>query len=89
MGQIQTSLNSKTKKRIRQELERGRPRCANPGCHRRTNLTIDHIVPLSKGGSDHISNLQLLCRACNTAKGDECIDYKDLRRKLEGQVSYD
>ncbi len=33
------------------------------------NLTIDHVVPKSKGGSDHIDNLQLFCGACNSAKG--------------------
>ena len=34
------------------------------------NMTIDHLVPQSKGGTDHIDNLQLLCGACNSLKGN-------------------
>ena len=34
------------------------------------NLTVDHIIPRSRGDSDHQDNLQLLCGACNSAKGD-------------------
>ncbi len=33
------------------------------------NLTVDHITPRSKGGTDHLDNLQLLCNACNSTKG--------------------
>ena len=33
------------------------------------NFEIDPIVPRAKGGSDHVDNLQLLCGACNRAKG--------------------
>ena len=34
------------------------------------NLTIDHIVPRSKGGTNDPDNLQLLCGACNSTKGN-------------------
>ena len=33
------------------------------------NMTVDHIVPKSQGGTDHEDNLQLLCGACNSTKG--------------------
>ena len=33
------------------------------------HLEVDHIIARSKGGTDHISNLQLLCGACNAMKG--------------------
>ncbi|MCY4009126.1 MAG: DNA methyltransferase [Anaerolineaceae bacterium] len=32
---------------------------------------VDHIVPQSRGGTDHIENLQLLCPPCNSSKGSK------------------
>ena len=37
-------------------------------CYSAVNLQINHIVPLSKGGSSEESNLQTLCRRCNRRK---------------------
>jgi 5-methylcytosine-specific restriction endonuclease McrA len=34
-------------------------------------LTKDHIVPKSKGGKDHIGNLQTMCKVCNEMKMDK------------------
>lgn len=38
-------------------------------CGSSDRLTRDHIVPLSRGGTDHILNIQPLCRPCNAKKG--------------------
>lgn len=39
-------------------------------CHARVWLTIDHILPVSKGGNSELSNLQLLCAGCHRKKNE-------------------
>jgi hypothetical protein len=54
------------------------------------NLVIDHILPLSDGGSSEVENLQLLCKFCNGSKGSRDMDYLERmnkRRKLRNQIT--
>lgn len=43
--------------------------CAYCGQHRNIkHMTVDHIIPLSKGGTDSLDNLQCACKMCNRIK---------------------
>jgi len=39
--------------------------CGNP------EVTIDHIIPISKGGRHSVGNIQPMCRKCNGSKGSK------------------
>lgn len=39
-------------------------------CGAKVPLTMDHRVPLSKGGPHNVANVVAACRSCNSAKGN-------------------
>ena len=41
-------------------------KCVKCGNNNKPDLSIDHIIPISKGGSDNFDNLQILCKKCNS-----------------------
>jgi 5-methylcytosine-specific restriction protein A len=47
---------------------KAQPWCSR--CYAVTNLTGDHIVPLSRGGTNDPSNVRVLCRKCNSSLGN-------------------
>jgi 5-methylcytosine-specific restriction endonuclease McrA len=48
-------------------------------CGSKKNLTIDHIVPKSKGGMNTWSNLVTCCSPCNLKKGDKLLHESGLK----------
>lgn len=45
----------------------------NPKCSKSKFLTVDHIIPVVRDGTDDLENLQTLCFSCNCKKGKQCI----------------
>jgi 5-methylcytosine-specific restriction endonuclease McrA len=59
---------------------------ATPG---RANLTLDHIVPRSRGGPTNWDNVVAACRPCNVRKGNRTPDEAGLTlRRRPGRPSY-
>lgn len=57
-------------------------------CGQTEELTIDHIVPKSVGGSNKAVNLQTLCRICNTLKGTKIINYTNTQNSIRHSNSF-
>jgi hypothetical protein len=58
---------------LRDELtKRDGYKCVN--CEIESDLAIDHILPVSRGGTNEPRNLQLLCGRCNSSKGTKTME---------------
>ena len=63
-----TTVGSYTQAEWEAVVRKQKGRCADCGIKVK-RLTVDHIVPISKGGTNYIINIRGLCRSCNSRKG--------------------
>jgi 5-methylcytosine-specific restriction endonuclease McrA len=64
---LETSSPSEARRLWRKSIkEKWEHKCAY--CESEENLTIDHIIPQAKGGTDHITNVVCACEFCNRSK---------------------
>ena len=79
---LQRSADGKiTKDVINEVLTRYSGKCAYCGMELNGSYTIDHKIPLSRGGCNKIENLALACRKCNCKKNDKT-DYEYCGRSV-------
>ncbi len=64
------SGNSRSKRSAM--LKRGINKCMWCGCHLNiNNSTIEHVIPLSRGGLDNANNRNMACGPCNSNRGSD------------------
>jgi 5-methylcytosine-specific restriction endonuclease McrA len=50
-------------------------------CGSQKRLTIDHVVPKSRGGQDTWENMVVACSSCNTKKGNTLLEQTGMKLK--------
>jgi len=74
--------------RARKRLYRHSQNCH--WCHAFVSLelvTIDHVIPLSKGGLDHHNNMVLACSKCNRTRANDMPNEQFRQREEENNVN--
>jgi 5-methylcytosine-specific restriction endonuclease McrA len=65
---LHTTSSSEAKRLWRKQIrEKWKYKCAY--CGSEENLTIDHVLPQSRGGKDVTENMICCCHSCNQSKG--------------------
>ncbi len=66
---LKSLRRSRIAETVRHEVwRRDQGKCVE--CGSNENLEFDHIIPVSRGGSNTVRNIQLLCESCNRRKSD-------------------
>lgn len=67
---LEATKSSEAKRKWRESIkEKWNYQCAY--CGSEDNLTLDHITPRSKGGSDRLTNVLCACKECNNSKNHQ------------------
>jgi hypothetical protein len=76
------------KKHAKMMLTRANNRCQCCGIPGDlAELGLDHVIPQSKGGSDEVENLQVLCGACNNLKSDHLVPAFGIFEPISDMIS--
>jgi 5-methylcytosine-specific restriction endonuclease McrA len=84
------SLNSKIKQTIRKKIvkKKGNLCCFCRKSMKKSETTLEHVVPISKGGTNAQRNLKLSCSGCNNQRGDMDFDeFMAIKMRERGEVA--
>ncbi len=89
-GAIRTDIDAPVPYRQNKHVHFGQQEGRFNGCRSEFPfriLEVDHIIPRSHDGADHLENLQLLCAHCNRVKGDRPQEYLVARLREMGMAA--
>jgi len=66
--------------------KRDRNKCQYCGATKK--LTIDHVIPRSKGGGDTWENMVVACSSCNIKKGDKLLEHTNMKLMKQPKSHY-
>lgn len=59
-------------------------RCQGEGCENRELLTLEHIIPVVLGGSNHRRNITLFCSACQRKSWAR---FRDVLKRVDAEAA--
>ena len=76
----------KNSRSLRRKMLKGRMQCKCNWCDTMIDLdtsTVDHVIPLHRGGLDNANNRVLACRPCNQKRGHDMPEIKESGRSFK------